>query len=125
MSIQLPSLVRRASTVLVLLLLTACGGGGVVTSDGVAVRTLSGEFSSRQAVDYSPFRTGNRDTETVTVAHIKQDLDLLVAGNLKLIRLFDSSDSVAKQTLQVIKDNAMDIKAVSYTHLTLPTIYSV
>ncbi len=110
MSIQLPALIQRASAFLLLALLAACGGGGVITSDGVAVRTLPAEFSSRQGVAYSPFRTGNRDTETVTTAHIKQDLDLLVAGNLKLIRLFDSSDSVARQTLQVIKDNALDIK---------------
>ncbi len=110
MSIQLPSLVCRASSFLLLLLLAACGGGGVVTSDGVALRTLPSEYSSRQGVAYSPFRTGNRDMETVTAAHIKQDLDLLVAGNLKLIRLFDSSDSVAKQTLKVIKDYGLDIK---------------
>ena len=77
MSIQLPSLVCRASAFLLLLLLAACGGGGVVTSDGVALRTLPSEYSSRQGVAYSPFRTGNRDMETVTAAHIKQDLDLL------------------------------------------------
>ena len=31
---------------------------------------------------------------------IKQDMDLLVAGGFNLIRLFDSSDMVAKQTLR-------------------------
>lgn len=43
---------------------------------------------------------------------IKQDLDLLVAGNFRLIRLFDSSDKVAKQTLKVIRDNSLDIKVM-------------
>ena len=110
MSIQLSALLRRSVAILAVVLLASCGGGGVVTSDGVAVRVLPSEYSSRQAVAYSPFRTGNRDTETITATMIKQDLDLLVAGNFKLIRLFDSSDEVAKLTLQVIKDNALDIK---------------
>jgi exo-beta-1,3-glucanase (GH17 family) len=35
---------------------------------------------------------------------------LLVAGNFKLIRLFDSSDEVAKRTLEVIKRDNLDIK---------------
>ena len=41
---------------------------------------------------------------------IKQDMDLLVAGGFKLIRVFDSSDMVSKQTLEVIRDNNLDIK---------------
>ncbi len=93
-----------------LILANACGGGGVVPSDGVVVRPLPADYFTRNAVAYSPYRTANRDTEVVTAAHIKEDLDLLVAGNFRLIRLFDSSDAVAKQTLQVIQSNAMDIK---------------
>jgi exo-beta-1,3-glucanase (GH17 family) len=92
------------------LALLACGGSGVVPSTGVGVRPLSAEFSSRKAVAYSPFRSANRDTETITAAMIKQDLDLLIAGNFKLIRMFDSSDAVTKLTLKVIQDNALDIK---------------
>jgi exo-beta-1,3-glucanase (GH17 family) len=42
--------------------------------------------------------------------NITEDLNLLVAGNFKLIRLFDSSDEVAKRTLEVIRDNNLDIK---------------
>lgn len=98
-------------------LLTACGGGGVVAVDppqsAVAItnlRALPTEYLARKAVNYSPFRTSNRDTETPTAIQIKEDLDLLVAGNFKLIRLFDSSDKVAKLTLDVIKDNNLDIK---------------
>lgn len=92
--------------------LAACGGGGVVPSTAVQARTLSPEFFSRKAVAYSPFRSGNRDTETVTAAQIKQDLDLLIAGKFTLIRLFDSSDNVSKLTLQVIRDNKLDIKVM-------------
>lgn len=98
-------------------LLAACGGGGSVSVDAPAsavaptnLRTLPAEYLARKAVNYSPFRTGNRDTETPTADQVKQDLDLLVAGNFKLIRLFDSSDKVAKLTLDVIKINSMDIK---------------
>ena len=91
-------------------LLGGCGGGGVVTNGGVTVRALPADFATRHAVAYSPFRTANRDTEVITSTMIKQDLDLLVAGNFKLLRLFDSSDAVAKQTLQVIRDNSMDLR---------------
>lgn len=93
--------------------LVACGGGGSTPITGVEVqkvRPLSADFTTRKAINYSPFRTFNRDTEVVTKAMIKQDMDLLLAGGFKLIRLFDSSDMVAKQTLEVIRDNSMDIK---------------
>ena len=90
------------------LLLASCGGGGVVVT-GVTQRLLSAEVSTRNAVNYAPYRTSqvesDRTNETITEAMIKQDLDLMVAGNFKLIRLFDSSDKVAKQTLKVIRDN--------------------
>ena len=95
------------------LVLVACGGGGSTPVTGVEVqklRPLSVDFTTRKAVNYSPFRSFNRDTEVITKAMIKQDMDLLVAGGFKLIRLFDSSDMVAKQTLEVIRDNSLDIK---------------
>ena len=98
-------LLALASAVLV----AACGGGGSIPIPGVELRPLSAEFNTRKAVAYSPFRTANRDTEVVTAAHIKEDLDLLVKGNFKLIRMFDSS-STTQLTLQVIKENALDIK---------------
>ncbi|MEQ1684441.1 MAG: hypothetical protein ABL916_12395 [Burkholderiaceae bacterium] len=93
--------------------LVACGGGGSTPITGVEVqkvRPLSAEFTTRKAINYSPFRSFNRDTEVITKAMIKQDMDLLLAGGFKLIRLFDSSDLVAKQTLEVIRDNSLDIK---------------
>ncbi len=93
--------------------LVACGGGGVVPSTGVAQRALSADFSTRKAASYSPFRTGNRDTETVTDDHVLQDLQLLSDGGFKLIRLFDSSDNVAARVLRLIAANpSLDIKVM-------------
>lgn len=102
-------------------LVVACGGGGVSSvatpTSAVSVaspRALPTEYSARKAVAYSPFRTAtsaaNRDSEVITAAMVKEDLDLLVQGNFRLIRLFDSSDKVAKLVLDVIVDNNLDIK---------------
>ncbi|WP_396269878.1 glycosyl hydrolase family 17 protein [Ideonella sp.] len=91
-------------------LLVACGGGGQVPAQTVQARSLSPEFFSRKAVNYSPYRTSNRDTEVVTKANIQQDLELLAQGGFTLIRIFDSSDAVAKATLQVIKERKLDMK---------------
>ena len=104
--------VGAALAIVFALVLAACGGSSEtpVTGIGTGVRPLSAEFTTRKAVNYSPFRTFNRDTEVITKAMIKQDMDLLVAGGFNLIRLFDSSDMVAKQTLEVIRDNSLDIK---------------
>ena len=89
----------------------ACGGDGTTPITGVQpLRPLSGDFSTRKAVNYSPYRSSNRDTEIITKPMIKQDMDLLLAGGFKLIRLFDSTDMVGKQTLEVIRDNSLDIK---------------
>ena len=108
-----------ALPMLLALMLSSCGGGGTVTvnpsSSAVFAsepRKLDAEFTARKAVSYSPFRSSKRETETVTAAMIKQDLDLLVLGDFRLIRLFDSSDMVARQTLQVIRDNKLDIKVM-------------
>jgi exo-beta-1,3-glucanase (GH17 family) len=94
------------------LVIAACGGGGVVPSTGVQQRALSADFSTRKAVAYSPYRTGNRDTEVVSAANIQQDLVLLAAGNFTLLRLFDSSDAVAKVVLQTIRDQRLDMKVM-------------
>jgi exo-beta-1,3-glucanase (GH17 family) len=102
-----------AAALVAVVTLVGCGGGGSTPVTGVEVqkvRPLSADFTTRKAVNYSPFRTFNRDTEVITKTMIKQDMDLLLAGGFKLIRLFDSSDMVAKQTLEVIRDNSLDIK---------------
>lgn len=90
--------------------LAACGGGGTVPSGGVALRALPADYATRHAAAYSPFRSNNRDTETVTSAEVLQDLQLLAQAHIGLIRLFDSSDNVSKLTLQVIRDNHLDFK---------------
>ena len=106
--------VRMALAGLLAVVLVACGGGGTTPVTGVQVRALSPEFTVRKAVAYSPYRTAvNVDglaAEVIPKANIKQDLDLLLAAGFRLIRLFDSDDKVAKQTLQVIKDNNLNIK---------------
>lgn len=108
---------RAAMAVLLASLLTACGGGGVVSvapPTGAVIttnqRVLPAEYLARQAVAYSPFRTGSRDSETITATMVEEDLGLLVQGNFRLIRLFDSSDKVAKLVLDVIADNGLDVK---------------
>jgi len=110
-------LARTALALTATALLVACGGGGSVAVDApqsavsvTDLRVLPAEYLARKAVSYSPFRTNNRDTEVPTAGQVKQDLELLVAGNFRLIRLFNSSDKVAKLTLDVIKDNSLDIK---------------
>ncbi len=109
------SAVFKAGTLAVAVTVAGCGGGGTTpqTHDG-GVRPLSAEFSSRKAVAYSPYRTATSvdglAAETIPKANIKQDLDLLVAAGFGLIRVFDSSDKVAKQTLEVIRENKLDIK---------------
>ncbi len=96
------------------MVLAACGGEGVTPVTGVEVRPLSPEFSTRRAIAYSPYRTATSEAglgaEVITKPNIKQDLDLLLAAGFRMIRLFDSDDKVAKQTLQVIKDNNLNMK---------------
>jgi exo-beta-1,3-glucanase (GH17 family) len=91
--------------------LVACGGGGTVpaTQPG-GLRPLSAEFGNRKAVNYSPYRTNNRDTEVVTRENVLQDLGLLAQGGFTLIRTFDSSDEFARLMLQIIKDNQINMK---------------
>jgi exo-beta-1,3-glucanase (GH17 family) len=94
----------------VALLLAACGGGGNIPATGVERRALSAEFLQRQAINYSPYRTTNRDTEIVTKAQIEEDLLLVVRAGFGLIRLFSSDDMVGRQTLEVIRDQRLDLK---------------
>ncbi|TXH50246.1 MAG: hypothetical protein E6Q93_24040, partial [Burkholderiaceae bacterium] len=100
--------------VVVAALLASCGGGGGIPYTGVTIRPLPADFTSRKAVAYSPYRTAASEadlaTEVVPKANIKQDLDLLLAAGFRAIRLFDSSDKVARQTLEVIRDNNLNIK---------------
>jgi exo-beta-1,3-glucanase (GH17 family) len=92
-------------------LLVACGGGGTVpaTQPG-GVRALPADFADRKAVNYSPYRSNNRDTEVVTRENVLQDLGLLAQGGFTLIRTFDSSNEFARLMLQIIKDNQINMK---------------
>jgi exo-beta-1,3-glucanase (GH17 family) len=92
-------------------LLAACGGGGEVpaTQPG-GLRALPAEYSTRKAVNYSPYRTENRDTEVVTRENIQEDLALLAQSGFTLLRTFDSSDKVSKLMLEIIRDNQINIK---------------
>ena len=107
-----PAAWRVVMALMLATLLVACGGGGVVPGTGVELRPLSADFTARKAVAYSPFRSANRDTEAITSAMVKQDLDLVVAAGYGVIRLFDSSDAVAKLTLEVIRSNNLNLKVM-------------
>jgi exo-beta-1,3-glucanase (GH17 family) len=106
------TLMRAVLAVVFTTLLLACGGGGVIPAP--EIRPLPADFFARKAVAYSPFRTAadsaGRETEVITPAMIKEDLDLLVTAGFGLIRLFDSSDKVARQTLQVIREHRLDLE---------------
>lgn len=116
LSTSRPGLLRAglalAAMLLLALVLAACGGGGTVPVAGVQARALSDEFGKRKAVAYSPFRTSNRDSETITAAMIREDLALLKQGGFTLLRVFDSSDAVAKQLLQIIDQDKLDFKVM-------------
>ena len=90
--------------------------GDAATAPGLALRPLTADFGLRKAVSYSPYRTAkhvaDRDNETITAAMVKQDLDLLLAGGFTLVRLFDSSDKVARLTLRVIQESRLDVKVM-------------
>ena len=113
--------VRAVLPMLLASLLVACGGGGEVVVEPpssavstTSLRALPAEFLARKAVAYGPYRTATSDAdrvnEVITPAHVKEDLELLIAGNFKMIRLFDSSDKVARIVLEVIRDNSLDMK---------------
>ena len=92
--------------------LTGCGGGGVLPSMGVTLRSLPAEYLSSEAVAYSPYRTATMDASAITDENVRQDLNLLVKAGVKMIRLFDSSDAVAKRTLRLIKDEDIKLKVM-------------
>ena len=102
--------VRAVLALACVALMSACGGGGKAPSTGVERRALSADFLQRQAVNYSPYRTSNRDTETITKAQIEEDLRLVVRAGFGLIRLFSSDNMVSRQTLEVIRDQGLGLK---------------
>lgn len=112
-------LIKAAATAALVLTLAACGGGGStpitdVTTTVGGLRTLSADFTSRKAVNYSPYRDSatneDRPSEDVTDAEVLQDLTLLKQAGFGMIRLFDSDEKVAQRVLRVIDVNNLDIK---------------
>ena len=105
---------RIIQSLLLAALVVACGGGGGVPYTGVQIRPLSPEFTTRKAVAYGAYRIARSaaelDAEVIPPANLKQDLDLMLAAGFRMIRLFSSDDKVARQTLQVIADNNMNMK---------------
>lgn len=96
---------------------TACGGGGY-TESPVSVtdrRALPAEFTTRAAVNYSPYRTARNESElggeVITAANVLQDLRLIRATGIGTIRLF-SSAIFAETVLTVIRDNNLDLKVM-------------
>jgi exo-beta-1,3-glucanase (GH17 family) len=118
---------RLALSCVFALLVAACGGGGKVplpADTAVALRALPSDISDRKAVSYSPFRTVEYFSPGVPTnnppvdepnlsANIATDLALLHQGGFRLIRLFDSSDRVAKVVLETLAANpSWDIKVM-------------
>jgi exo-beta-1,3-glucanase (GH17 family) len=100
-------------SLLVLSLVAGCGGGLVPGAiDASSLRALPASFLERQAIAYSPYRSSNRDTETVSKANILEDLQLLIAANYKLIRVFGSGDGDTKKILEVIREQNLDMKVM-------------
>ncbi|MBK6851382.1 MAG: hypothetical protein IPG93_07200 [Burkholderiales bacterium] len=108
--------IRALLALLLAGILASCGGGDSKTTPvtGVQLRPLSPEFTTRKAVNYSPYRTAidvnGLAAEDIPRANIRQDLDLMMAAGFRLIRVFDSDDKVAKQTLEVIRADNLNLK---------------
>jgi exo-beta-1,3-glucanase (GH17 family) len=118
---RLLALLLPVLAVLATLGLAACGGGGAVPlpqaqGADTYLRPLPDALASNKVVSYGPYRTASNDAERVneviTPAMIKQDLDLLVAGGFKAIRLYAADDKVSRQTLQVIRDHKLPLKVM-------------
>ena len=113
------SLGRRAlvavSAAVLLVTLVGCGGGGT-TPEGVSTldkRSLSAEFLTRKAVNYSPYRDATNSSElgaeVVTSARVLEDLRLVEAAGFGVIRLF-SSAAFGNTVLSVIRTNGLNLK---------------
>ncbi len=111
------TLLAAAMTVALAATFTACGGGGYTESPLSVTdrRALPAEFTSRTAVNYSPYRTSRSEadlnSEVITPANVLQDLRLIRATGIGTIRLFSSS-AFAETVLTVIRDNNLDLKVM-------------
>lgn len=106
---------RTLAALLIVPVLASCGGGGTVQPSTVStLRALDSDLPTRKAVNYSPFRTATGEAglsaEVIPPENILQDLQLINAAGFRLIRVFDSSDKIAKQTIEAIAANGFDMK---------------
>lgn len=97
--------------------LAACGGGGTTPVPITALdkRPLPVEFTTQQAVNYSPYRTSTSeadlDSEVITRANVEQDLRLIQAAGFGVIRLF-SSARFGDTVLEVIRTEGLNLKVM-------------
>lgn len=97
--------------------LLACGGDKYtdVPLSLTDQRPLSTAFTTRTAVNYSPYRTSTNESqlssEVITPAQVLEDLRLVRAAGIGTIRLF-SSRAFAQTVLDVIRDNSLDLKVM-------------
>jgi exo-beta-1,3-glucanase (GH17 family) len=115
MSFSTRHFLRAVAALLIVPMLVSCGGGGTVQPSSVSsLRLLDADLPTRKAVNYSPFRTSTSEaglnSEVIPPENILQDLRLMQAAGFRLIRVFDSSDKIAKQTIQAIAANGLDFK---------------
>ena len=109
----LPRRVWTSVFLMLIMLCASCGSGGNVPANGVGIkRPLATSVLQARTIAYSPYRTADRNTETITDAMIEQDLRLLVQAGFGVIRLFDASDAVAKKTLEVITAQSLPLKVM-------------
>lgn len=76
------------------------------------IRPLSAAMVSKNGINYSPFRTAHRESETIPDSSIRQDLVLIKKAGFGFVRVFDSSDERTKKILEIIKKEKFDIKVM-------------
>lgn len=97
--------------------LLGCGGDNYTPSPLSTTdhRALSTAFTTRAAVSYSPYRTSTSEaglnSEVITAANVEQDLRLIQATGIGMIRLF-SSRAFAETVLTVIRDKNLDLRVM-------------
>ncbi|TNF63476.1 MAG: hypothetical protein EP306_01115 [Burkholderiales bacterium] len=109
--------------------LVACGGGGTLPEAVSTLdrRALPADFTTRMAVNYSPFReatnVGELGVEVFTRAEIEQDLRLVEAAGFGIIRLF-SSRAFGDLVLSVIREEGLDLKVMLGAFVDNPAVRS-
>jgi exo-beta-1,3-glucanase (GH17 family) len=116
---------RRVFAAALALTLAACGGGGTLPQPVSALdkRALPADFTTRVAVNYSPYREatnpGELGAEVITLAEIEQDLRLIEAAGIGMIRLF-SSRAFGEKVLGTIRDKGLDLKVMLGAYVNNP-----